>query len=182
VFGWFRRGLPVADQVRLDAAACARGLHAEVRAALGEGAAALLLLRAPGDLAAAAVALADCTPRVAEDHYALGELPRYLSAAGLLGIGLVDDLRAATAPPLRGAPLQVHVRGRASRRSEDQRLLDLLAPWRPLRVVFHHALDDALLREHAGRLRPLLQRLGLAADEAITSPLLTRALRRAQRA
>ena len=67
------------------------------------------------------------------------------------------------------------------RRSADRRLLDLLAPWSPARVVFHHSLDDALLRPHARQLQPLLEQLGWRGEEAIASPLLTRAIERAQR-
>ena len=57
----------------------------------------------------------------------------------------------------------------------------LLRSRSPARVVFHHSLDDALLRPHARQLQPLLEQLGWRGEEAIASPLLTRAIERAQR-
>ena len=159
MFGrWFRRGLSVADQVRLDAAACQRGLAADVAAVLAAGDAVLVLVRNAGDLSDGAAALAAHAPLVRDDAWAAGELLVHLATPGALGLSRVDALRAVPAASGPRAPLQVHVRGRDPGRAGDARLLALLAPWAPARVVFHHALDDALLRPHAGQLGPLLER------------------------
>jgi hypothetical protein len=187
VFGrWFQRSLPVEDRVWTDAPARARGLRADVERALDDGAAALLLLRSLTDEADFARDLVARSPALGRDRFAADELQAALQRPGALGVCAVDALRplAATriaAGPGKRAPLQVHVLARDARRSADRQLLELLTPWAPARVVFHHSLDDALLRTHAAHLQPLLQKLGLAADEAIISPLLTRAIERAQR-
>ncbi|MFC5576985.1 hypothetical protein ACFPOA_03015 [Lysobacter niabensis] len=187
MFGrWFQRSLPVEDRVWTDAAARTRGLRADVERALDGGAAALLLLRSQTDEADFARELVARSPVLGHDRFAADDLQAALQRPGALGVCSVDALRPlATTGTAAGsgkrAPLQVHVLARDARRSADRKLLDLLTPWTPARVVFHHSLDDALLRTHATHLQPLLQKLGLAADEAIASPLLTRAIERAQR-
>lgn len=180
MFGrWFQRAPPVEDRVWLDAAGRDRGLRAQVELALA-AAPVLLLLRSRTDLADAARALAACSPVVADDRFAASDLQPQLTTPRALGLSTVDALRPLAAAGGRRTPLQVHVVARAARRTDDRRLLELLGPWAPARVVFHHALDDALLRPHAGALQPLLARLGLRPDEPIDSPLLGRAIARAQ--
>lgn len=185
MFGrWFQRSLPVEDCVWVDATARVRGLRADVERALDGGQAVLLLLRSLTDESDFAHELAARSPALGHDRFAADDLQAQLHRPGALGIAIVDALRplaAARASPPKRTPLQVHVMARDARRSADRKLLDLLAAWAPARVVFHHSLDDALLRAHAGQLQPLLQKLGFSADEAITSPLLTRAIERAQR-
>jgi hypothetical protein len=181
---WFQRALPVEDRVWTDAAACQRGLRAEVERALDEGQAVLLLLRSLTDEADFARELASRSPALGRDRFAADDLQAQLHRRGALGVCSVDSLRplaATRTAAQRSAPLQVHVLARDARRSGDQKLLGLLEAWAPTRVVFHHSLDDTLLRTHAVHLQPLLQKLGLSADEAITSPLLSRAIERAQR-
>lgn len=93
------------------------------------------------------------------------------------------DAHAASKPAAtsRAVDLTVHVIGRAARRSDDDRLLAAIGQWHIGRVVVHSSLDDPLLRPHRDQLQPLLQKLGARADEPIDSPMLTQALRRAQR-
>jgi len=154
MFGrWFQRSLPVEDRVWTDAAACTRGLRADVERALDGGQAVLLLLRS---------------------------LTHEADFARELALRPLSATRTSAGSGKR-ASLQVHVLARDAQRSADRKLLKLLTPWAPARVVFHHSLDDALLRTHAAHLQPLLKKLGLAKDEAIASPLLTRAIERAQR-
>lgn len=185
--GWFSRwfgarGPGIRDRVWLDAAACTAGLQAQVGTALDLGDAVLLLVRSAVDLPVHAQALASRQPRVADDSYATVDLQGGLARAGALGLSRVDALRPVPkGAAARRVALQVHVRARDPRRSADARLLELLAPFAPATIVFHHALDDALLREHARALQPLLRSLQMSPQEPIDSPLLTRAIQRAQR-
>jgi hypothetical protein len=187
MFGrWFQRSLPVEDRVWTDAAACTRGLRADVERALDGGQAVLLLLRSLTHEADFARELAPRSPALGHDRFAADDLQAALQRPGTLGVCSVDALRPLSATRTsagsgKRASLQVHVLARDAQRSADRKLLKLLTPWAPARVVFHHSLDDALLRTHAAHLQPLLKKLGLAKDEAIASPLLTRAIERAQR-
>lgn len=182
--GWFSPSFPTQDRVWLDAAACTRGLQRDVTRALrDDGVAVLLLLRGTTEVADMARALAGLSPRVCDDRYAAADLQPHLVAAGALGISRVEALRPI--PPTEArptpTPLQVHVRGRGDRRSDDHRLLEGLKAWMPASIVFHHSLDDRLLRENVATMKPLLGRLGLGADAAVSSALIGRAIQRLQR-
>jgi hypothetical protein len=182
MFGrWFRRAVPVEDRVWIDAAACRRGVPAQVEQALRQRGAILLLARSYTDREDLAHELATRAPRVGSDRFAADDLRAHLRTPAALGLACVDDLRPTAASGPHPALLEIHVLGRDPRREGDRALLDLLGNWAPTRIVFHHSLDDALLRAHAASLQPLLQKLGMRADEPIVSPLLTRAIERAQR-
>jgi len=181
---WFGpRGPQLRDCVWRDAAACLRGLESRVQRDLERGHAVLLLTRSGVDLSALAQSLATRSPKVADDGYATTDLLAALATRGALGLSRPDALRPAAARSngASRASLAVHVRARDLRRSGDARLLSLLEPFAPTSIVFHHALDDELLRAHTRQLAPLLQKLGLGQDEAIESRVLSRALERAQR-
>lgn len=182
---WFRRSAPIArrveDRVWADAPACARGVRAQVARALQTGDAVLLLARSMTDREDLARDLATHAPRIGGDRFVASDLQSHLRSRAAFGLALVSDLRPTARATGATTALQVHVLARGARGDEDRTLLALLAPWSPARVVFHHSLDDALLRSHAVALQPLLQKLGLDPDEPIASPLLTRAIERAQR-
>jgi hypothetical protein len=179
---WFGpRGPQLRDCVWTDGAACLRGLETQVQADLDQRRAVLLLARSGVDLSTLAQTLSARSPTIADNSYATGDLLAALASPGALGLSRPDDLRPAAPRPGTRAAVAVHVRARDARRSGDARLLELLAPFAPTVVVFHHALDDELLRAHTRSLGPLLEKLGMTAGEAIESPVLTRALQRAQR-
>lgn len=182
---WFRRAPSidgrVEDCVWADAPACALGVRAQVAHALQLHGAVLLLARSMTDREDLARDLAAHAPRIGSDRFAASDLQAHLRTPAALGLATVSDLRPVAAATGAQAALQIHVLGRSARRDEDRALLALLAPWTPARVVFHHSLDDALLRPHAGALQPLLEKLGWRSDEPIASPLLSRAIERAQR-
>lgn len=186
MFGrWFQRPPSlderVEDRVWTDAAACARGLRAQVEQTLAARNAVLVLTRSLIERENLARDFSHRVLRVGGDRFAAPDLQQHLRSPAALGLACVGDLRAVAATTGQTAPLQVHVRGRSTSRSEDRALLDLLRPWAPARVVFHHAIDDALLQPHTGTLQPLLEKLGWRPDEPIVSQLLTRAIARAQR-
>ena len=179
--GWFSPTIPTEDRVWLDGAACTRGLRRDVTQALDDGNAVLLLLRNGTHMTDTAQALGDRAPKVCDDRYAATDLRPHLAAAGALGITMVEALRPLPLADTRTTSLQVHVRSRGDRRSDDHRLLEALKAWAPASIVFHHALDDRLLRDHTSALKPLLTRLGLGADEAVSSAMIGRAIQRVQR-
>ena len=180
--GWFSPTFPTQDRVWLDAAACLRGLQRDVtRAVQDDGAAVLLLLRGTTEVSDMAHALVGLSPRACDDRYAAADLQPHLAASGALGITRVEALRPTPPADARATPLQVHVRGRGDRRSDDHRLLEGLKAWAPASIVFHHALDDQLLRDNVAAVTPLLTRLGLGADDAVSSALIGRAIQRMQR-
>jgi len=179
--GWFSPSLATEDRVWLDTGVCTLGLQRDVTHALRDGHAVLLVLRGGTELADHARALEGLAPKVCDDRYAAADLQPHLAAAGALGITLADALRPIPQAATHLVPMQVHVRGRGDRRNDDQRLLELLKPWMPTSIVFHHALDDRLLREHVNTLKPLLMRLGLGAEEAVSSATIGRAIQRMQR-
>ena len=179
--GWFSPTLPPEDRVWVDAAACTRGMLRDVTTALRAGHAVLLLLRSGTELADTAQALGSHAPKVCDDRYAATDLLPHLAVAGALGVSMVEALRAIPAVTGRSTPLHVHVRSRGERRSDDHRLLEAMKPWAPASLVFHHALDDRLLRDHTHALKPLLARLGMGADEAVSSAMVGRAIQRVQR-
>lgn len=172
MFGrWFRRALPVEDRVWIDAAACARGLRAQVEQALRQRAAVLVLARSLTDREDLARGFAAHALRVSGDRFAADDLREHLRSPAALGVACVEDLRAT--PPTggkRASPVEIHVRGRSSRRADDRDLIVLLGDWAPVRIVFHHALDDALLKPHAAALQPLLQKLGVKGRRAHRQP------------
>jgi hypothetical protein len=47
-------------------------------------------------------------------------------------------------------------------------------------LVFHLSLEDKLLQQFAGTIKPLLEKLGMTADEPMSSPMVTRAIKNAQ--
>ena len=167
------------DLVWADAAARWTGLAATVGAALATQGV-LVVVRGGSALDEALVSLAALQPLPASDGYALDDAFQRFGARGLV-VTLADvaERRAPATPP---KPLPaVHVVGRGERRSEEARLLAALHRWHPGPVVFHSALHDRLLREHAARIAPLLASLGHSRDEPIASAMLGKALQRAQR-
>lgn len=165
----------------IDANACAAGLRGQVTQALRQRVPVLLLVRTRTDRENVARDLAAHAPLVGDDRFASDALQRHLRNPGALGLACVDDLRStATTTAAKPASLQVHVSGRDAHRSEDLELIELLGRWAPAMIAFHHALDDALLRSHAGVLQPLVRKLGMRPDEPVVSPFVTRAIERAQ--
>jgi hypothetical protein len=103
-----------------------------------------------------------------------------------LGRGWVGGRRTRRNPAGRsGAPDPRPGEGprvRPPRRRTAEEAIGRLAdrPGASARVTFHLALDDALLQRQAGSIKPILERLGLKEDEAISNQMVTRAIARLQ--
>lgn len=115
-----------------------------------------------------------------------GDVARALASprAHSVSLALVRHLPAQ--PPMIAGdvttPLSILVAERHPLRAEDERV-ERLAGELPYecRVRFHLSLEDALLERFAGdRVNDLLARLGMAENEELTHPLISRAVERAQ--
>ncbi|MCZ7563310.1 MAG: hypothetical protein M5U08_05415 [Burkholderiales bacterium] len=180
VFGKRSRGPRAEDRFWLAHAARLRGIAREV-AGLTEAGHSVLVLALAASVADELLAvLADEQPARCLNALEREALGRRLGRAGTVSVALPPALPAETP----GAPdvlIDVLVCGRnASRRADEQILRFAARADGRVRVVFHVALDDPLLREAAGSIKPLLERLGASEDEPISHPFVSRAIERAQ--
>jgi preprotein translocase subunit SecA len=89
----------------------------------------------------------------------------------------VDEPTSASA-----TPVEVLVAGRHDHRDEDDAVVAFAEPFGPrARVTFYLSLDDPLLREMAGRVKELLERLGMTEDEPVAHAMVSLAIAKAQR-
>jgi hypothetical protein len=119
-------------------------------------------------------------PILCRDLFGLDALRAQLARAGSVAIALGNAL-STDVKPVTSVPVEILVCGRNDLRSADDsivRFADLIGP--NARVAFHLALDDELLKDYIGTLKPLLARLEVPQDEAISSPMVTRAIAGAQ--
>jgi hypothetical protein len=159
-----------------DADARDAGLASDVRAA-SMHAPVVVAVRDADAAARATAALSAMAVRQAEVASTL-EAELSGTRGGTIVLTRIDALSRAR-PAAQVSP-QVHVLGLAARHADDARLLDALAAWTD-RATFHVALDDALLRGAMPQLGPLIEKLGLARDAAIESPMVDHAIERAQK-
>ncbi|GAB2510012.1 hypothetical protein [Lysobacter humi (ex Lee et al. 2017)] len=176
MFGLFRRSPRAARITRVwrDAEARLAGLAAEAGRADRPM---LIAVRDAAALDGVAQALRLPAAAIVDDGYALADaLDR---RDGGPYVTRVDGL-LRRAPTKGDAGPQVHVVGVGTGVAEDARLMEALA-WHDGPVVVHAALDDALLARIAPQIGALVDRLGVARDVPIESPLVDRAIERAQR-
>lgn len=176
MFGLFRRTPRAARTTRVwrDADARLAGLAAEATA----GDRPVLIAVRDGALLERVVQALRLTPAaIVDDGYALADaLDRH---AGGPHVTRVDALLRRAPSGGRPGPA-VHVVGVAQRAADDARLLEAMR-WHSGPVTFHCALDDPLLARVAPQIGALVDRLGLDRDVPIESPLVDRAIERAQR-
>jgi hypothetical protein len=169
------------DCVWLDAAARERGLAREALARAGEGRSVLVVARSPGALERLAAALAPQAPRHCTDRFDRDALCAHLRQPGAVAVALPGALPPDAAGPAI-TPIEMIICGRGERRSEDDeiaRCAERLSM--DTRVTFHLALDDPLFARFGADIKPILERLGLSADEPIQDAYVTRAIASAQR-
>lgn len=78
-------------------------------------------------------------------------------------------------------PVEILICGRNAARASDDaiiRFADLVGV--NARVTFHVSMGDALLKDYIATLKPLLNRLDVPHDEAISSSMVTRAIAQVQ--
>jgi hypothetical protein len=119
-------------------------------------------------------------PLLCRDLFGFDGLRSRLARARLVAVALADTL-SSDVKPVTSVPVEILVWGRNEMRSTDDaivRFADLIGA--NARVAFHLSLDDPPLKNYVGTLRQLLGRLDVPQDEAISSPMVTRAIARAQ--
>ena len=168
------------DTVWMDRAARKRGVVREV-AALAEAERSVVVVSPTlAGLDELEALLAAHKPLRCADIFAKDGLRLNLSRAGTVAVA------ASGALPLDLKPgpdigVDVVVCGRSDTRAADDaivRFADSLGP--NAHITFHLALDDNLLQEFSGSIKPLLEKLGLSPDEPITHAMVTRSIRSAQ--
>ena len=119
-------------------------------------------------------------PVLCRDLFGLDALRAQLARAGSVSIALGNVL-SSDVKPVMSVPAEILVCGRNDLRAADDAIVgfaDLIGA--NARVAFHVSLDDPLIKHYVGTLKPLLARLDVAEDEAISSPMVTRAIGQAQ--
>ena len=119
-------------------------------------------------------------PVLCRELFGLDALRAQLARAGFVTVALGNVL-STDVKPVTSVPVEILVCGRNNARAADDaivRFADLIGP--NARVAFHLALDDEVLKDYIGTLKPLLARLEAPQDEAISSPMVTRAIAGAQ--
>jgi hypothetical protein len=124
--------------------------------------------------------LAPHKPLLCRDLFGLDILRGQFFQAGTVAVALANilstDVQASTT-----VPVEFLVCGRHVAPTDDESILrfaDLIGT--QARVAFHLSLDDLLLKEYVGSLKHLLGRLNISENEAISSPMVTRAIARAR--
>lgn len=180
LFGRRRRGPRTEDRVWLSHGARLAGIAREVSALAEAGHSVVVVALAAGAADELLAVLAAEQPARCLSAFERDALRRRLGRAGTVSVALPAGLPADAT----GAPdvlVDVLVCGRNDSRQADDAILQFAARAADrARVAFHLSLDDALLREVAGSVRPLLERLGASDDGAISHPFVTRAIERAQ--
>ncbi len=110
-----------------------------------------------------------------------GALRERLATRGAVVVAMPGALQAQGAPE-PAVPLEVLVCGRNERRSADDGIVRAAAALAAAsHVTFHLSLDDALLRVHGDKLKPLLEKIGMNESESIEHEFVSRAIRNAQK-
>jgi hypothetical protein len=164
----------------MSGAARLKGIRLEVERVAGAGAGVLVVAWAMPEFDELVGALAQHQPLRCRDRFEGDALCRQLGRGGSVAVALAGIL-PAHAEPGTGVRVEVLVSGRNDARTADEAILrfaDLLGG--RARVTFHLALDDALLQRQTGSIKPILGKLGLTEDVAISNPMVTRAIARIQ--
>ncbi|HEV8673752.1 MAG TPA: hypothetical protein VGX21_06890 [Methylomirabilota bacterium] len=180
LFGKGNRATRAEDCVWMSRAARLTGIRREVERVAGAGQSVLVVALALTDFDELVGALAQHQPLRCRDLFGGDALRHQLGRVGSVAVALVGTLPADVEPGA-GVRVEVLVCGRNEARVADEAILgfaDRLGA--RARVTFHLSLDDALLQRQTESIKPILGRLGLTEDEAISHPMVTRAIARIQ--
>jgi hypothetical protein len=168
------------DSVWLSDAARLKGILREVERLAKEGRSVVVVAWTLPTFDHLARALDQYKPLLCRDLFGFDALRGQLARAGSVAVALANTL-FSDVKTLTDLAVVVLVYGRNDMRATDDtivRFADLVGP--NARVVFHLSLDDALLKDYVGTLKSLLIRLDVPPDEAISYPMVTRAIAGAQ--
>jgi hypothetical protein len=168
------------DTVWMNHGARLRGVSREVAAlAEAERSVVVVALTLPA-LDELGAALATHQPVRCADVFAKDGLRLNLSRKGTVAIALSGALPLDVNPGAE-VGVDVIVYGRNDSRAADEgiaRFADALGA--NAHITFHLSLEDRLLQAFAGSIQPLLEKLGMSADEPITHSMVTRSIKNAQ--
>ena len=170
------------DSVWASRAARLAGIRREGERLAGAGCSVLVVALTQAEFDELVAALAQQQPLGCRNRWEGDALRERLGRAGSIAVALAETLPDRMEAGI-GVPVEILVCGRNTARRADEAILrvaDLLG--RTARVTFHLSLDDALLQRAVGSIKPMLARLGLSEDEAISNPMVTRAIARLQSA
>jgi hypothetical protein len=179
VFGWLRRKNDEAtrgeDQVWQSDAARVTGIRREVERAAKSG---NVVVVAPKMVAfdQIAEALAPLEPRLCRDQFERTALHQALEGKGVVAVATPSGLPNQVKPG-SNARAELLVVGRNDARSADDAIVqaaDLLGARSS--ITFHLSFEDPLLHQHVAKFQPLFAKLGITADEPLSSPIMSRAI------
>lgn len=168
------------DSVWVSNASRLRGIRREVERLSGAKRSVVvvaLTLMAFDDLARE---LTPHAPSLCRDLFGLDTLRSQITRPGSVTVALANIL-SADVKPTTSVPVDFIICGRNDIQAVDELLLrfaDLVGP--TASITFHLSLDDAFLSGYIGTIKPLLAKLGLSEDEAISNPMVTRAIANAR--
>jgi len=180
LFGKKDQATRAEDSVWISQAVRIRGICREVERLTGAKRSVVVVALRLNEFDGLAHELAPYNPAVCRDLFGLDVLRNQLARPGSLTLALAAILSNDT-NIVTTVPVEFIVCGRHDLRAADESLLrfvDLVGP--TAQVTFHLSLDDDLLKDYIGTIKPLLAKLGLSEDEAISSPMVTRAIATAQ--
>lgn len=180
LFGKSNQATRAEDSAWMSSPARLRGMRLEVERLVNQNRSVVVVALTLPALEELARELAQHQPVLCRDVFGHSGLSGQLARGATVTVALAGALPAEVTP---GTNIQVEilVYGRHDTRAADESILrfaDLLGPI--ARVTFHLSLDDTILKDHTGSLKPLLVRLSFSEEEAMSSPMVTRAIARIQ--
>ncbi len=167
------------DQVWKTAAVCVRGICAEAVKSAKGGHSVMVVCLTNAAFDAIDAVLAPHQPVRCRDLFGRDALRAALARSGTIAIALSGSL--PTENPGTAVPVDILVHGHnASRAADDgvRRFADHLGA--QATMTFHVSLEDALLKPFVASIVPMLERLGLKEDEALSHAFVTRAIQNCQ--
>ena len=167
------------DQVWKTAAACLKGICAQAVQSAAAGRSVAVVCLTNSAFEAVDAVLAPHQPVHCRDLFGRDALRAALARAGSITIALSGSLPAD--PAAATVPADILVYGHNASRAADDgitRFADQLGA--QATTAFHVSLEDALLEPFVGSLVPMLEKLGIKEDEALSHAFVTRAIRNCQ--
>jgi hypothetical protein len=160
------------DTVWMNHAARLRGVSREVAALADAERSVVVVALTLAALDELSAVLAAHQPVRCADIFAKDGLRLNLSRKGTVAVALSGAL-PLDLTPAEDIGVDVLVVGR-----NDSRAADALGP--NAHITFHLSLEDKLLQEFGGPIQPILEKLGMSADEPIAHAMMTRSIKNAQ--
>jgi preprotein translocase subunit SecA len=167
------------DQIWVTSAARRKGLQSVVEQRLAQGRTVVLVSLTNNMFDVWADAFAAREPTHCRDMFGRSALNTHLARPGMLMLALASALPTDVTPATTPVDVLVHER-HADRASDDAivRFADQLGEMAS--IEFHMSLDDAVLAPFVGSVKPLLEKLGMTENEAMSHRMITNAIANCQ--